>query len=38
MSKKKIWGLTGLVIIMLGLGISSGAIIANQNKPAVEEQ
>lgn len=38
MSKKKIWGLTGLVIIMLGLGISSGAIIANQHKPAVEEQ
>lgn len=38
MSKKKIWGLTGLVIIMLGIGISSGAIIANHHRPAVEEQ
>lgn len=38
MSKKKIWGLTGLVIIMLGLGISSGAIMANHHRPAIEEQ
>lgn len=38
MSKKKIWGLIGLVIIMLGLGISSGAIMANHHRPAVEEQ
>ena len=38
MSKKKIWELIGLVIIMLGLGVSFGAIIASHHRPAVEKQ
>lgn len=38
MGKKKIIGLIGLFVIVLGIGIASGITIASHNQPAVKKQ